>query len=73
MTVIAHLDVYLIFSELVFERAYCLYRLNRVNEAKTLLKEVSNPSFRVQELLAQVVRYYPCFYLILCGLCYNYY
>ena len=38
-----------------FEKAYCQYRLNDFAGALKTLKNVGDPSHRVQELLAQVV------------------
>ncbi|XP_035227394.1 signal recognition particle subunit SRP72-like [Stegodyphus dumicola] len=52
-------------SDSQFERAYCLYRLNRISEAYEALKSVNNPSWREKELLAQVLyrleKYEECF------------
>ncbi len=42
-------------SELVFEKAYCEYRLNRTDEALRTLTAVKDPDARMKELLAQVV------------------
>ncbi|CAD5115916.1 DgyrCDS4849 [Dimorphilus gyrociliatus] len=39
---------------LVFERAYCYYRLNKPNEAMNLLLSTEDPSDRERELLAQI-------------------
>ncbi|XP_015908172.2 signal recognition particle subunit SRP72 [Parasteatoda tepidariorum] len=50
-----------------FERAYCLYRLNRVQEAHDKLKSLKDPNGKEKELLAQVLyrleRYPECFEL----------
>ncbi|GFS58379.1 signal recognition particle subunit SRP72 [Nephila pilipes] len=52
-------------SDANFEKAYCFYRLNRIQEAYTSLKSINNPSDREKELLAQVLyrleRYDDCF------------
>lgn len=40
-------------STIVFEKAYCFYRLNRVNEALELLKSAKSNQVRIQELMAQ--------------------
>jgi hypothetical protein len=45
-----------LFSELIFERAYCEYRLNRIEDAANTLQSVEREvNEREQELLAQVV------------------
>lgn len=52
-------------SEAVFERSYCLYRLNKVVEAYDILKSINDPGEREKELIAQVLyrleRYEECF------------
>lgn len=46
-----------LFRDLFFERAYCEYRLNRIEDAYNTLKSVERElNEREQELLAQVVR-----------------
>ncbi|KAF8770151.1 Signal recognition particle subunit SRP72 like protein [Argiope bruennichi] len=42
-------------SDANFEKAYCFYRLNRIQEAYDTLKAISNPSSKEKELLAQVL------------------
>ncbi|XP_014675381.1 PREDICTED: signal recognition particle subunit SRP72-like [Priapulus caudatus] len=42
-------------SELIFEKAYCQYRLNQVQESLTTLRNVTNPSDKIKELLGQVL------------------
>lgn len=43
-------------TDLVFEKAYCQYRLNQINDAYDTIKRATNaaPSIRVNELLAQI-------------------
>ena len=43
------------FYRLLFEKAYCEYRLNRLDESLKTLKSIVDPSNREKELLAQVV------------------
>jgi len=43
------------FSELVFEKAYCQYRLWQSKEALNTLNGVKEPDLRLLELKAQVV------------------
>ena len=44
------------FRDLLFERAYCEYRLNRIDDAYNTLKNAERKlNDREQELLAQVV------------------
>ena len=44
------------FRDLIFERAYCEYRLNRIEDAFNTLKNVERElDEREQELFAQVV------------------
>jgi len=38
-----------------FEKAYCMYRLNRLQEAEKILKEIADKTSREKDLLAQVV------------------
>jgi hypothetical protein len=40
---------------LAFEKAYCEYRLNRIDEALRTIKSVANPDDRLRELHGQVV------------------
>ena len=40
---------------LVFEKAYCEYRLNRSDEALRTIRSVGEPDARTKELLGQVV------------------
>ncbi len=53
--------------DLTFERAYALYRLNRVQESLELLQKVAKPDERIKELKAQVLyrleRFEDCFSL----------
>ncbi|XP_077992578.1 signal recognition particle subunit SRP72-like [Glandiceps talaboti] len=42
-------------SDLVFEKAYCQYRLNQIKQALTTIKTVPNPDIRLKELLGQVL------------------
>ncbi|XP_022094450.1 signal recognition particle subunit SRP72-like [Acanthaster planci] len=42
-------------SGLMFEKAYCQYRLNRIQDALTTIKGVSNPSPKLKELKGQVL------------------
>jgi hypothetical protein len=45
-----------LFSDLIFERAYCEYRLNRIEDAYNTLKSINRElDEREQELRAQVV------------------
>ena len=47
---------FILFSDLIFERAYCEYRLNRIEDAYKTLKNLERElDEREQELLAQVV------------------
>ena len=39
-----------------FEKAYCLYRLNKTEEALDILNAIAEPSEHEKELKAQVVR-----------------
>lgn len=52
-------------SECRFERGYCLYRLNKIQESYNVLKDIPNPGPDVKELLAQVLyrleQYEECF------------
>ncbi|XP_076359080.1 signal recognition particle subunit SRP72-like [Tachypleus tridentatus] len=52
-------------KSLNFEKAYCLYRLNKIKEAWALLKDEKNASFKIKELTAQVLyrleKYEKCF------------
>ncbi|XP_012281414.1 signal recognition particle subunit SRP72 [Orussus abietinus] len=52
-------------ANLVFEKAYALYRLNEVTEALKVVDSVQNPSLRIKELKAQILyrleRYEECF------------
>lgn len=45
-----------------FEKAYCLYRSNKTQEALAILNKVSNPEAKHKELKAQILyrleRYY---------------
>ena len=38
-----------------FEKAYCLYRLNRLEEAESIISQIPEKSDREKDLLAQVV------------------
>merc|ERR1712226_173731 len=40
--------------QMPFEKAYCLYRLNRLNESAAILNTIEEPSLQEKELLAQV-------------------
>ena len=40
--------------DLIFEEAYCLYRLNKPEEALEILENASNKSDKVKELQAQI-------------------
>jgi signal recognition particle subunit SRP72 len=40
-------------SRVIFEKAYCLYRLNKVKESLQLLKSANSDEVRIQELIAQ--------------------
>ncbi|XP_057307237.1 signal recognition particle subunit SRP72-like [Hydractinia symbiolongicarpus] len=40
--------------QMTFEKAYCLYRLNRLHEAAKILNGLENPGLKENELLAQV-------------------
>ena len=42
-------------NDFIFERAYCAYRLNKTEDAYTVLKQTNQLSIREKELLAQVV------------------
>jgi signal recognition particle subunit SRP72 len=42
-------------NDLYFERAYCEYRLNKIEEAYATLSKCKQMSVREKELLAQVV------------------
>jgi len=42
--------------DLHFEKAYCLYRLNKTQEALDILNAIAEPSEHEKELKAQVVR-----------------
>jgi len=42
-------------SSLLFEKAYCEYRLNRTEDALATIQSVPNPDSRLQELHGQVV------------------
>jgi choline kinase len=42
-------------SDLVFEKGYCEYRLNRTRESLATLRSSQNQDLRLKELLAQVV------------------
>ena len=42
--------------DLHFEKAYCLYRLNKTQEALDILNAIAEPSEHDKELKAQVVR-----------------
>ncbi|XP_022250049.1 signal recognition particle subunit SRP72-like [Limulus polyphemus] len=52
-------------ESLNFEKAYCLYRLNKIKEAWALLKDEKDASFKIKELTAQVLyrleKYEKCF------------
>ncbi|XP_067133039.1 signal recognition particle subunit SRP72 [Centruroides vittatus] len=52
-------------SELQFEKAYCLYRLNRIQEAWSILQNSSQSNDKLKELSAQVLyrleRYDECY------------
>ncbi len=57
---------YLLSRDLIFERAYCEYRLNRIEDACNTLKSLDRElDEREQELLAQVVSLKIVFFLIL--------
>lgn len=40
---------------MVFEKAYCLYRLNRTQEALAVLNKEPNPDAKHKELKAQIL------------------
>ena len=42
-------------SSLAFEKAYCLYRLNRTQESLAVLNKENNPDAKHKELKAQVL------------------
>lgn len=48
-----------------FEKAYCLYRLNQVQEALKIVENIQNPSMKIKELKAQILyrleKYEDCF------------
>ncbi|KAG7200592.1 hypothetical protein KM043_001151 [Ampulex compressa] len=52
-------------TNLEFEKAYCLYRLNQVPEALKVVQSVQNPSLKIKELKAQILyrleKYEGCF------------
>lgn len=52
-------------SNLDFEKAYCLYRLNQVLDALKIVENVPNPSLKLKELKAQILyrleKYEECF------------
>ena len=45
----------LFFSDLVFEKAYCQYRLNQPQEALKTLNSLSQLSLKLKELKAQIL------------------
>ena len=53
-------DQFLTFNridiEFRFEKAYCLYRLNKTQEALDILNAIAEPTQAEKELKAQVVR-----------------
>ncbi|GIX86512.1 signal recognition particle subunit SRP72 [Caerostris extrusa] len=52
-------------SDANFEKAYCFYRLNKIQEAYDTLKSIGNPSNKEKELIAQIFyrleKYGECF------------
>ncbi len=57
-------EIFCLFRDLIFERAYCEYRLNRIEDASNTLKSLDRElNEREQELLAQVVSYEYLFFL----------
>jgi signal recognition particle subunit SRP72 len=42
-------------NDFYFERAYCEYRLNQIEDAQKTLKSCPNMTYKEKELLAQVV------------------
>ena len=52
-------------SDLLFEKSYCEYRLNRLDEALLTIKNADENDMRIQELLGQIVRVISGMYLIL--------
>ena len=46
-----------------FEKAYCLYRLNQLLEAETILSNIVEKTSREKDLLAQVVSSLSSYYL----------
>jgi signal recognition particle subunit SRP72 len=44
-------------DQVIFQKAYCLYRLSRHNEALKLIASVQNPSTNLKHLEAQAVRH----------------
>lgn len=59
------MNKYFFYSNLDFEKAYCLYRLNQVNEALKVVEVLPNPSLKLKELKAQILyrleKYEECF------------
>ena len=45
----------LVCRSMVFEKAYCLYRLNRTQEALAVLNKEPNPDAKHKELKAQIL------------------
>lgn len=45
-----------IFSEVVFEKAYCEYRLNRVESSLKTIESAAEQTDKLKELYGQVVR-----------------
>ena len=48
-------------NELYFEKAYCEYRLNKVESAYATLNECKQMGLKEKELMAQVVNIHQCF------------
>lgn len=46
----------LLFSEVVFEKAYCEYRLNRVESSLKTIESAPEQTDKLKELYGQVVR-----------------
>lgn len=51
----ASTQIYIISRSMVFEKAYCLYRLNKTQEALAVLNKEPNPEAKHKELKAQIL------------------
>ena len=47
-------DLWILHSSLTFEKAYCLYRQNKTEEALAVLNKEPNPEAKHKELKAQI-------------------